>query len=113
MSGNRKYQVDGKRVHRHYIREWAAHRALTQADISRLTDADRGTISRWFSGGRPGDKHLTALADALGAETRGLFMHPLDYAILRRIEPLTEDQKRRALELLELAFDQKANTPPK
>ena len=37
-------------------------------------------------------------------------MHPLDYQILRKVENMSQEQKRRVLELIDLAFQDIPNT---
>jgi hypothetical protein len=92
----------------HFIPEWAEKRSKSQADLVRETGADKGTVSRWFSGNMPRDKHLDALVECLSLEDReALFRHPDDDWIARFFRGRSEDEKARMRTMLEAAF------PPK
>lgn len=50
----------------HFIPEWAEARGLRQADIVEAlqeagTGVDKSTVSRWFSGNLPEERHILAL----------------------------------------------------
>jgi hypothetical protein len=92
----------------HFIPEWAEKRNMTQADLVRETGVDKGTVSRWFSGNMPRDKHLDALVVCLDVEEReALFRHPDDDWMARFLRGRPEDEKRRIRAVLLAAF------PPK
>lgn len=90
----------------HFIPEWAAKRDMTQADICRELGVDKATVSRWFKEGNiPSSKYLEPLAEAFGLEdVNGLFLHPDDDWLARFFRGKSEEQKTRAMELLNLWF---------
>ena len=73
-----------------------------QADIARETGADKGLVSRWFSGTVPKPDYLKKLADLFGTSVHGLFQHPVDDEISRFFRDKTEEEKVLALEMLNL-----------
>lgn len=87
----------GKQPHRfHCIPEWAERRGVSQADIMRGVGADKGTVSRWFDGTLPMDKHLIALAGFLEAgEVAALFRHPDDDWMSRHLRGRSHDERQR------------------
>ena len=81
---------------------------MTQADIVRETGADKGTVSRWFSGNTPQDKYLDALVVCLDVEDReALFRHPDDDWMARFLRGRSEDEKKRIQTMLLAAFPSK------
>jgi transcriptional regulator with XRE-family HTH domain len=107
-------QLDGiyraKIQHRiHFIPEWAERREKTQADIVEATGADKGTVSRWFSGTIPTDDYLIALARFLGADRPGdLFVHPDEGRLLRFLRGRSQEESQRIQMTLETAFPRRA-----
>ena len=96
-------------VKRHFIVEWADYRGVTQADIVRGIEVDKGTVSRWFSGLNISKKHAMSLAMFLQAgEVAGLYRHPMDDWVARFMRDLSNSERVRAKELLELAFPRRA-----
>ena len=96
-------------VHRlHFIVEWAERRDLSQADLMRLTGANKGTVSRWFSGSVPRDDYIPPLLEALSLEEPAdLFRHPDDDWITRFLRGRTTDEIDRIRTMLEVAFPKK------
>lgn len=102
---------------RHYIREWAKWRGLSQAKIVRafgeVVDADRApnksTVSRWFAGTLPHQEHLDRLAEIIGVnETAALFRDPqMEWAVevLRGRNP---EERERIINTLKAAFPRRA-----
>jgi transcriptional regulator with XRE-family HTH domain len=91
---------------RHYIVEWAELRDKSQADIVRALDADKGTVSRWFSSGIiPTEKYLQPLATFLQLdEVVDLFRHPDDDWLAKMFRDKTEEQKEAAIDMLKIFF---------
>jgi transcriptional regulator with XRE-family HTH domain len=93
--------------HRHFIAEWADHRGLRQADIITELGADKGTVSRWFSGTIPSDQWIVRLAHLLGTTRDGLFRDPHDDWFVQFFRDRSEEERARARVLLEAAFPMK------
>jgi transcriptional regulator with XRE-family HTH domain len=93
---------ENKRIH--YIVEWAEKRQLTQADIVREIGADKSLVSRWFSGTNPGKEWRPRLEALLDAGEGGLYRHPDDDWLARFFRERSEEEKRKAIELLEMFF---------
>lgn len=95
----------------HYIVEWAEKRNLRQADIVREVGADKGLVSRWFTGTLPKQDYLEKLAGLFGTDVPGLFHHPDDDWLARFFRDKSEEQRDRAIEMLKLMFkEQKDGT---
>ena len=91
----------------YFIVEWAQKRGLKQADIVRETGADKGLVSRWFSGTLPKPEYLENLRQVFELDDiSALFRHPDDDWIARFFHDKTEEQKERAIEMLKLMFQQ-------
>jgi hypothetical protein len=88
----------------HYIVEWAEHRRLIQADISHELDVDKSSVSRWFAGKLPAEKHLLALAALFQVEVPALFRHPDDDWAARFLRGRNEPELARIRATLEAAF---------
>jgi transcriptional regulator with XRE-family HTH domain len=100
--------VKPKSNRNHFIPEWAEERTKTQADLVRETGADKGTVSRWFSGNMPRNKHLDALVVCLQvADREALFRHPNEDWIVRFLRERSEDEKKRIRTMLSAAFPTK------
>lgn len=101
-----------KAPHRlHFIPEWAEKRNLSQADIVRELDADKGLVSRWFAGTLPKQEYLERLAALFRTDVNGLFHHPDDDWLAKFFRDKTEEQKERAIDMLKLLFkDQNTGT---
>jgi transcriptional regulator with XRE-family HTH domain len=92
----------------HFIPEWAEKRGLTQADLSRSTGADKGLVSRWFSGTLPSERNLLLLADALEAEEpANLFRHPDEDWLARLFRDRPREERERMIRTIETAFPRK------
>ena len=99
----------GKQPQRlHFIVEWAERRHLTQADISRELEVDKSSVSRWFAGTLPAEKHLLALAALLRIDVPGLFRHPDDDWLARFLRGRDEAERARIRATLEAAFPPRA-----
>lgn len=93
----------------HFLIEWAELRSLTQADISRELDVDKSSVSRWFAGSVPTEKHLFPLAGLLGFEDEpaALFRHPDDDWLARFFRGRDQEERARIRQTLEAAFPRK------
>jgi transcriptional regulator with XRE-family HTH domain len=94
----------------HYIPEWAERRGLSQADIVRelASDANKSTVSRWFSGSIPQDKHIVPLAEVLCLDDpTALFRHPDDDWMARFLKGRDAEERERIRATLEAAFPKK------
>lgn len=89
----------------HFIVEWAEKRNLKQADIVREIGADKGLVSRWFDGTVPKAEYLEKLAALFGTNIHGLFRHPDDDWLARFFQDKTDQQREKAIQMLELWFD--------
>jgi transcriptional regulator with XRE-family HTH domain len=93
----------------HYILEWAHHRKVKQADISRALDVEKSTVSRWFAGSIPVEEHLIRLAAFLQAdEPAALFRHPDDDWLARFFRQRAGIDRKRAIDILKAAFGEAA-----
>ncbi len=96
----------GKTPHRvHYIAEWAEKRGLKQADIAKEIGADKGLVSRWFSGTIPKAGYLIQLRALFHAEeVSSLFRHPDDDWVAKLFKDKSDRQRDQAIEMLSLLF---------
>ncbi len=93
----------------HYIAEWAALRQIKRSQIIKDLGVDKGTVSRWFNGSLPLEKHLIPLAELLAApEPASLFRHPDDDWIARFFRERQADERERAIRMLDAAFPRRA-----
>lgn len=95
----------------HYIPEWADKRDLRQTDIvAALQEAgwrvDKSTVSRWFKGSLPEEKHILALAGLFGFEDEpaALFRHPEDDWLSRLLRARSEEERFRIRQMVEAAL---------
>ena len=89
----------------HYIPEWAEHRGVSQADITRGIEVDKSTVSRWFANGPISEAHADRLASFLGAgEAAALFNHPLNDWVAKFMQDRTDEERERMKQTLEAAF---------
>jgi hypothetical protein len=108
MAATPRIHKDKTSRRKHYVPEWAEVRQLTQADIVKATGADKGTVSRWFSGNTPQDHYLDALAGCLSLDDReALFRHPDDDWMARFLRGRSAEERERIKTLLEMAFPKK------
>jgi hypothetical protein len=94
---------NGKR--KHFIPEYAHDKKKTQADIARATGADKGLVSRWFSGTTPQDKYLDALVRLFElSDWSALFRHPKDEWLVQFSRSLSDDENQRMRTILKATF---------
>lgn len=94
----------------HFIPEWAEKRGLSQADIVRELggDVNKSTVSRWFAGSIPQEKHIVPLAELLAMDDPvSLFRHPDDDWMARFLNGRTEEEVERIKATLAAAFPKK------
>lgn len=95
----------------HFIVEWAEHRSLRQTDIASALEVEKSTVSRWFSGHVPSDKHIYSLAKLFQLdEPSDLFRHPEDDWLARFFRERTESDRERAIQILKAAFPLRAGS---
>jgi transcriptional regulator with XRE-family HTH domain len=92
----------------HFIVEWAEKRHLAQADIVRELGVDKSLVSRWFSGTNPGKEWRPKLEALFGTDDGGLYRHPDDDWLAKFFRDKSEEDKRKAVELLEMFFSRTA-----
>lgn len=95
---------------RHFIVEWAAKYQMKKADIARATGADKSLVGKWFNGVLPSEPYLEQLAALFHTEPESLFRHPDEDWIAKFFKDrlATEDERQRALSILDQAFPKKA-----
>lgn len=97
-----------KTPHRlHYIVEHAERLGLKQSDIATQMGIDKASVSRWFSGRLPSERHLEILAELLHTDVPGLFRHPDDDWLSRFFKSKNQDEIERAQRILRDAFPDK------
>ena len=88
----------------HHIPEWAEKRGLSQTGLSEAVGADRGLVSRWFSGSSPSDKWQKKLAAFFGCEPEGLFRHPDEVWLSGFFQGRRPEEVQRIKDTLKTAF---------
>lgn len=88
----------------HFIKEWAAKRNLTQAQLGKELGADKGVVSRWYSGSSPTEDWQKRLAAFFGCEPDALFRHPDDDWLKRFFDGRNAEEIERIKQMLDLAF---------
>ena len=97
-----------KTPHRmHYIVEHAERLGLKQSDIAAQMAIDKASVSRWFAGRLPSERHLEILAQLLQTDVSGLFRHPDDDWLSRFFKSKDHDEINRAKRILADAFPNK------
>jgi transcriptional regulator with XRE-family HTH domain len=92
----------------HYLERWAELRGKKQSDFANEGLADKGTVSRWFSGQLPTEANLQKIAVFLDLEDANtIFRDPDDDWMRRLFDGRSAEERKRMLATLEAAF------PPK
>jgi transcriptional regulator with XRE-family HTH domain len=99
----------GKQPHQfHFIPEWAEKRKVSQADIARELAVEKSTVTRWFAGVVPTNKHLVPLAAFLTQEDppdpTALFRHPDEDWLTRLFRSRAAEDRKDFKEMIELAM---------
>jgi hypothetical protein len=68
---------------------------------------DIESVSRWFGGRLPSERHLEILAELLHTGVPGLFRHPDDDWLSRFFASKNQDEIQRAQRILRDAFPDK------
>ena len=98
-----------KQGHRpHFIPQWAAKYGMSQADISRETEADKSSVSRWFDGATPFTKHQESLAALFQIERQALFRHPDEDWFVEFFADRKAEEVERMKDTLKAAFPKRA-----
>lgn len=105
--GGMSNPADQSSKRRHFIAEWAELRGKRQTDIVRDLGIEKSTVYRWFAEAViPSEKHLVPLADYLAVkEPVRLFEHPDDDRLLQMFRSKTDEQREKAIAMLELFFE--------
>jgi len=93
----------------HHISDWAEKYNLSQADIARETGADKGLVSRWFSGASPSVTYQEKLAALFNCEIESLFRDPDDDWMRRFFAGRSKEETERIKATLEVAFPRAAS----
>lgn len=111
MSNTTRIHTDKTPRRIHFIPEWADKRGLKQIDIVQAIGADKGLVSRWFSGTVPKAEYLDQLAELLHADdVSSLFRHPDDDWLAKMFRDRTDAERERAIEMLRLMFPDAGKT---
>ena len=107
MSRPTRIHSDKTPLRLHFIREWAEHRHMRQADLAAALEVDKASVSRWFAGQLPAERHLVALAECLGVDVEALFRHPQDDWLFKLLKERTAAERERIGAIIEAAFPAK------
>jgi transcriptional regulator with XRE-family HTH domain len=93
----------------HHIPQWAEKRKLNQIDLAKAVGADKGVVSKWYSGSSPSEKWQKKLAAFFGCEPESLFRHPNAVWLDEFFEGRPEEEVERIKDMLTAGFPR----PPK
>lgn len=88
----------------HHIQDWAAKLGLNQAQLVAQIGADKGLVSRWYTGSSPGFKWQGKLAAFFKCDREALFRHPDEDWMLRFFQGRNREEIDRIKHTLEVAF---------
>lgn len=88
----------------HFIKEWAADKGATQADISRAIGADKSNLSHWFKGTTPTEVWQEKLAEYFETTRDGLFRHPVEDWFIKFFAGRSREEIARMKSSLEGGF---------
>lgn len=105
-------QIYGKRQPKrpHYLRDWIERRGFhTDAEFAAAIEADKSVVSRWLDEDdptTPGKEWQQKLGIFFGGEDEpaDIFRHPDDDWFAKFFRTRSEEQIRRAREMLEIGF---------
>lgn len=96
----------------HYIPEWAEHYRMKQVDVVRELalahpgGVDKSTVSRWFSGKLPEQRHLEMLKALFHMEEiNELFHHPDEDWLKRLFQGRSAKECARIRQAIELLLE--------
>lgn len=88
----------------HHIQEWAEQRGLSQSELAVEIDADKGLVSRWYSGSSPAEEWQKKLAAFFGCDPEALFRHPDDDWVERFFQGRSREEIERIKDTVKTAF---------
>lgn len=91
-------------IRRHYIKEWAEARNMTQADLARELDTDKSQTSRWWQGQMPNSSTQERIAAVFEIEPEALLRHPDQDWMARFFEGRAAEERDRIKQAMELSF---------
>lgn len=80
---------------------------MSQAELVRELDVNKGTVSKWCAGALPSEENLLRITAILEIEPPALFRHPLDDWMTRMFQDRARDELERMIETLKAAFPKK------
>lgn len=94
----------------HHIQAWAESRNLRPVDLATELGADKGLVSRWYSGSSPGVEWQEKLAAFFETEIESLFRHPDDDWMAKFFADRGRDEVERMKQVLEAGFPRRKKT---
>jgi transcriptional regulator with XRE-family HTH domain len=91
-------------IRRHFIKEWAETRNMTQADLARELGVDKSQTSRWWQGQMPQPAWQERIAGVFAIEPDGLLRHPDQDWMARFFEGRAAEERDRIKQAMELSF---------
>jgi transcriptional regulator with XRE-family HTH domain len=88
----------------HHIEDWAKKRGLSQSELADAIGADKGQVSRWYSGSSPSERWQKKLAAFFHCEPEALFRHPDDDWTARFLDGRSPEEIERIKDTLKIAF---------
>lgn len=84
---------------------------MRPTDLAAKIGADKGSVSRWFSGVLPQDRWLLIIAEAFETDYHGLFRHPADQWMIDLFKGRSAPEKLKIRQMLALMLDKPAPEP--
>lgn len=88
----------------HYIQQWAEERGLTQSGLAEAIEADKGQVSRWYSGSSPSYDWQIKLAAFFHCDRDDLFRHPDEVWLYHILRDRDAVEIKRIKDTLQAAF---------
>ena len=94
----------------HCIEDCADKRGLKQSELAEELGADKGVVSRWYSGSSPTEDWQKKLAAFFGCERDGIFRHPDEDWMKRFLRGRPPEEVERIKATLIAAFPMRDGT---